>query len=139
MNQPAPAFTARVAVRAAVRRAAPVVLVLLLALLGTTLGSGHAAGRAMETRLPASAPADPLGEGHAEESDTTLSSSSRAGRAGHRQRHRVRIGAPYVVTRPGQRPGPGPVHSTPYRPGRPGDAAELPLPLRAVRCMDLRC
>lgn len=137
MNQPAPVTAARAAARAAVCRVGPVVLFVLLALLAMPLGSGSASVAAAETRMPASAPVEPVGESQPEETDTELTASGRAGRAAHRTRVRTRVGGPV-----GHCARPRPCHRaarpSPYR-HRTGRPVQLPLPLRTVRCVVLRC
>jgi hypothetical protein len=140
MNQPAPFTAVGVTVRAVACRVAPVVLLVLLALVSLSLATSSASASvgATGTRLPASAPVQPAGESQPEETDTELTASGRAGRAAQRScarsHDRGRSLAPGV--RP--RPCPGAARPPPYHP-RAGAPARLPLPLRAVRCVVLRC
>lgn len=136
MNQPAPPPFA--AARAAACRVAPVVLLVLLVLLAMSLGSGSASAGAAEPRTSASAPVEPVGESQPEEADTEPTASGRAGRAAQRcharSPERGRAAAPCAWSRPC--PGLADPSSYPLRAGGP---AQLPLPLRTVRCVVLRC
>ncbi|MGW3623478.1 hypothetical protein [Streptomyces sp. NPDC000880] len=114
------------AARAATRRTAAVVVLVLLALLGTSFGSGVAATGGAATWALASAPA-PAGGDQPEETDTDVSPAG-SGLA--------RPVARYVA--PDTQTGLATAEPVPYRPGR-SRQAELALPLRAVRCVVLRC
>jgi hypothetical protein len=127
MNQPHSQPLAAFAARAATRRTVAVVVLVLLGLLGTSFGSGVAAAEGAATGAPASAPSDPAGGNQPEEADTDVSPSGPV---------RARPAARYVA--PDTHTGPATAEPVPYRPGR-SRPAELALPLRALRCVVLRC
>jgi hypothetical protein len=122
-SQPLAVFTAR----AATRRTVAVVVLVLLALFGTSFGSGVAAAGGAATWAPASAPSDPPGGDQPEEADRDVSPSGPV-----RARPATRYVAPDTHTDPAT------AEPVPYRPGR-SRWAEPALPLRAVRCVVLRC
>ncbi|MFI2345977.1 hypothetical protein ACH492_02725 [Streptomyces sp. NPDC019443] len=127
MNQPHSKPLVAFAARAATRRTVAVVVLVLLALLGTPFGSGVAAAGGATTSAPASVPSDPAGGDQPEEADTDVSPSGPV---------RARPAARYVA--PDTHTDPATAEPVPYRPGR-SRLAELALPLRAVRCVVLRC
>lgn len=123
-SQPRAAVAA--AARAATHRTVAVVALVLLALLGTSCGSAVAAAGGAATQVPVSAP-DSAGGGQPEETDAEVSPSGPV-----RARPAARYAASATHTRPAT------AEPVAYRPGR-SRPVQLALPLRAVRCVVLRC